>query len=173
MAKNENKKKQNEQTETPEVEILDENKPISEIDSLKEELQKANDVLLRTAAEYDNFKKRTERERVAVADFAKAGLLKKILPCMDNFDRALAADKSSEDYAKGLEMIFKQLEEALKSVGLAEIEAEGKTFDPNEHEAVMHIEDETKGEKEIVQVLQKGYKLGDTVIRPAMVSVAN
>ena len=140
---------------------------------LQAEADKANELLLRTAAEFDNYKKRTEREKITTAEFAKSQLMKKILPCVDNMDRALAADKSGEDYAKGLEMILKQLDEILKSAGLTEIEAEGQTFDPNIHEAVMHVDDESKGEKEVVTVLQKGYKMGDTVIRPAMVSVAN
>ncbi len=166
MAKNETEKNKDIKTEKKES-----YKAMAE--RLQGELDKANDVLLRTAAEFDNYKKRTEREKITTAEYAKAQLLKKILPCVDNCDRALAADKSSEDYAKGLEMILKQLDEILKAAGLTEIEAEGVTFDPNIHEAVMHVDDETKGEKEIVAVLQKGYKLGDTVIRPAMVSVAN
>ncbi len=140
---------------------------------LQGELDKANDMLLRTAAEFDNYKKRTEREKVSTAEFAKAQLLKKLLPCVDNFDRAMSAEKAGEDYAKGLEMILKQMDETLKAAGLKEIEAEGKIFDPNFHEAVMHVDDESKAENEIVAVLQKGYMLGDTVIRPAMVTVAN
>lgn len=165
MSENKNEKKE---TKTEKKESY---KAMAE--RLQGELDKANDVLLRTAAEFDNYKKRTEREKVSTAEFAKAQLLKKILPCVDNFDRAMSADKSGEDYAKGLEMILKQLDETLKAAGLTEIEAEGQTFDPNVHEAVMHVDDETKGEKEVVSVLQKGYKLGETVIRPAMVSVAN
>ena len=140
---------------------------------LQEQLERTNDILLRTAAEFDNYKKRTERERLATSEYAKAQIMKQLLPCLDNYERSLSADKDSADYAKGLEMIVKQLCDALAAAGLTEIDALGKTFDPNEHEAVMHIEDEEKGEKEITAVLQKGYKLGDNVIRPAMVTVAN
>lgn len=166
MAKNETEKNKNSNTEKKES-----YKAMAE--RLGKELDESKDILLRTAAEFDNYKKRTEKEKISTAEFAKAQLLKKMLPCLDNLDRALAADKNGEDYAKGLEMILKQMDEILKSCGLCEIEADGCTFDPNIHEAVMHVDDETKGEGEIVAVLQKGYKLGDTVIRPAMVSVAN
>lgn len=144
-----------------------------ELDLLKAELDAKNDLLVRTAAEFDNFKKRTERERAAVAEFAKAGLIKQLLPILDNIDRASAADHDSADYIKGIEMIVKQFETLSSSLGIESIAAVGDEFDPNFHEAVMHIEDETLGENVIAEVLQKGYKLGDTVIRAAMVKVAN
>lgn len=152
-----------------------EEKPVGdeEKEKLREQLERTSDILLRTAAEFDNYKKRTERERLATSEYAKAQIMKKLLPCVDNYERSLAADKDGADYAKGLEMIVKQLCDALTAAGLTEIDALGKTFDPNLHEAVMHVEDEAKGEKEITAVLQKGYKLGDSVIRPAMVTVAN
>jgi len=166
LAKNETEKNKNNTAEKKES-----YKAMSE--RLGKELEETKDILLRTAAEFDNYKKRTEKEKISTAEFAKAQLMKKMLPCLDNLDRALAADKGGEDYAKGLEMILKQMDEILKNCGLSEIEAEGCVFDPNIHEAVMHVDDESKGEGEIVTVLQKGYKLGDTVIRPSMVSVAN
>ncbi len=144
-----------------------------ELDLLKAELDAKNDLLVRTAAEFDNFKKRTERERAAVAEFAKAGLIKQLLPILDNIDRASAADHDSADYIKGVEMIVKQFETLSGNLGIESIAAVGDEFDPNFHEAVMHIEDETLGENVIAEVLQKGYKLGDTVIRAAMVKVAN
>ena len=99
--------------------------------------------------------------------------MKKMLPVVDNITFASNSDVSSPDYAKGLEMIIKQLKETLEKIGLAEIEALGQQFDPNLHEAVMHIEDENFGENEVAEVLQAGYKLGDTVLRPSMVKVAN
>lgn len=145
----------------------------SELDKLKQELQQKEDMLLRLAAEYDNFKKRTEREREALAEYVKAQTLKSLLPTLDNTERALASDPSSPDYVKGVELIVKQLKETLIGLGLSEIPAEGEQFDPELHEAVMHIEDESVGENTVVKVLQKGYKVGDTVIRPAMVQVAN
>lgn len=148
-------------------------KASGETEKLKGELEKAKDQLLRTAAEFDNYKKRTERERAGIAEYAKCEVIKKLLPILDNIDRAALADSSSEDYIKGIEMIVKQFSSLSQSLGIEEIGKSGDTFDPNMHEAVMHIEDEAFGENEIAEVLQKGYKLGDTVIRAAMVKVAN
>lgn len=146
----------------------------AELEKVKAELESKNDLLLRTAAEFDNFKKRTERERSSVAEFAKANVIKELLPILDNIDRAaLMEDKTSADYIKGIELIVKQFETLGDKLGICELAKAGDTFDPNCHEAVMHIEDETLGENVIAEVLQKGYKIGDTVIRPAMVKVAN
>lgn len=165
----------NEQTATPETEKKEKkkSKKDAELEALKKELDAKNDQLMRTAAEFDNFKKRTERERASIAEFAKAGLIKQLLPILDNIDRASAADHDSADYIKGIEMIVKQFEAIAANLNIEEIAKEGDTFDPNFHEAVMHVEDETLGENVIAQVLQKGYKIGDTVIRAAMVKVAN
>ena len=149
------------------------NKKDIEIENLKAELEAKNDLLLRTAAEFDNFKKRTEREKLTVAEFAKAGLIKQLLPKLDNIDRAALSEKGSEDYIKGIEMIVKQFEGAAANLGIEEIAKVGDTFNPELHEAVMHVEDENVAENTITQVLQKGYKIGSTVIRPAMVQVAN
>ena len=145
----------------------------SELDALKAELNIKNDQLMRTAAEFDNFKKRTEREKASIAEFAKAGLIKQLLPILDNIDRAAVADHDSAEYLKGIEMIVKQFESIASNLGIEEIAKAGDPFDPNFHEAVMHIEDESLGENTIAEVLQKGYKIGDTVIRAAMVKVAN
>ncbi len=145
----------------------------SEIEALKAELEQKSDLLARTAAEFDNFKKRTEREKASIAEFAKAGLIKQLLPILDNIDRAAAADKDSADYIKGIEMIVKQFETVTENMGIQEIAQAGDKFDPNFHEAVMHIEDDSLEENVITDVLQKGYKIGDTVIRAAMVRVAN
>jgi len=144
-----------------------------ELEAIKKELEAKDDLLKRTAAEFDNFKKRTEREKAGVAEFAKAGIIKKLLPILDNVDRAAAADKESADYIKGVELIIKQFESLSSDLGIEEVANVGDSFDPNYHEAVMHIEDENLGENVVSQVLQKGYKIGDTVIRPAMVQVAN
>ena len=146
----------------------------SELEKVKAELESKNDLLLRTAAEFDNYKKRTERERAGIAEFAKANVIKELLPILDNIDRAaVLEDKTSPDYIKGIEMIVKQFEALGDKLGIKEVAKIGDTFDPNCHEAVMHIEDETLGENVIAEVLQKGFKIGDTVIRPAMVKVAN
>ena len=146
----------------------------AEIDKLKAELESKNDLLLRTAAEFDNYKKRTDRERAGIAEFAKANVIKELLPILDNIDRAaILEDKTSPDYIKGIELIVKQFEGLAEKLGIKEVAQVGDSFDPNCHEAVMHIEDETLGENVIAEVLQKGFKIGDTVIRPAMVKVAN
>ncbi len=164
-----------EKTATPETEKKEKkkSKKDAELEALKAELAAKEDQLMRTAAEFDNFKKRTEREKASVAEFAKAGLIKQLLPILDNIDRAAAADHDSADYIKGIEMIVKQFEAIAANLNIEEIAKEGDTFDPNFHEAVMHVEDETLGENVVAQVLQKGYKIGDTVIRAAMVKVAN
>ena len=174
MAENsENKVERTEEVKT-EPKRERKSKAALELEKVKAELESKNDLLLRTAAEFDNFKKRTERERLTVAEFAKANIIKELLPILDNIDRAeMLEDKSSEDYIKGIEMIVKQFTALGEKLGIVELAHEGDAFDPNCHEAVMHIEDETLGENVIAQVLQKGYKIGDTVIRPAMVKVAN
>jgi len=165
-------KKINEPQEKPKAEKKKTKKDL-EIEALKKELEEKNDLLLRTAAEFDNFKKRTEREKLTVAEFAKAGLIKQLLPILDNIDRASASEKDTPDYIKGIEMIVKQFEAIADNLGVVEIAKAGDEFNPELHEAVMHVEDETLGENVIAEVLQKGYKIGDTVIRAAMVKVAN
>lgn len=145
----------------------------AEVEKLRAELEEKNDLLLRTAAEFDNFKRRTEREKISTAEYAKASLCKTLLPILDNADRAAEYEPGTEQYNKGIELIVKQLSDLSSKLGLVEIGAVGETFDPNLHEAIMHVEDEALGENVIAQVLQKGYKFGDTVVRPAMVQVAN
>lgn len=145
----------------------------AEVEKLKQELEKANDLLLRTAAEFDNYKKRTEREKISTSEYAKASVMKTLLPILDNADRAAEYEQGTEQYNKGIELIVKQLSDLSSKLGLVEIGVVGETFDPNLHEAIMHIDDESLGENVIAQVMQKGYKFGDTVVRPAMVQVAN
>ena len=145
----------------------------AQLEKLQAELDKTDDLLKRTAAEFDNYKKRTDREKSSIAEFARAGLIKKLLPILDNVDRASSADRDSADYLKGVEMIIKQFETIASDLELIELAQVGDPFDPNFHDAVMHIEDETLGENVVAEVLQKGYKIGDTVIRPAMVKAAN
>lgn len=164
-----------EKTETPKPEKKEKkSKTNAETQKLKAELEQKNDLLLRTAAEFDNFKKRTERERASFAEYAKAHVIKELLPILDNIDRAaLMENKSGADYIKGIELIVKQFTALGEKLGISEVAKAGDVFDPNLHDAVMHVEDETLGENVIAEVLQKGYKIGDTVIRPAMVKVAN
>lgn len=138
-------------------------------------LAEQNDQYLRVCAEYDNFRKRTAKEREGVYADAYIDALTQILPILDNLDRAAAF--STEDpenpLAKGLELTRKSFVETLEKMGVVEIEALGKPFDPNLHNAVMHVEDETQGENEIVEVFMKGYIRGEKVLRYSMVKVAN
>lgn len=145
----------------------------SEADALRAELAEQKNLLLRTAAEFDNYKKRTERERLMTAEYAKSSVIKTLLPVFDNVERAESCDRESAEYTKGVELIVKQLREAVNNLGITEIGAVGDVFDPNLHEAVMHIEDENAAENTVVEVFQKGYRIGDTIIRAAMVKVAN
>ncbi len=149
------------------------NEHAEEIKKLKEELAAKNDLLLRTAAEFDNFKKRTEREKISISEYAQAALIKKILPIIDNIERSKLHESGSAEYIKGMELIIKQLCDLQNNLGITEIGQEGETFNPQFHEAVIHVEDPEKGENCVAAVLQKGYKIGETVIRPAMVQVAN
>lgn len=144
------------------------------IKELEEALNKQKDQLLRTAAEYDNYRKRSEREKTAVYSDATAAAVSEILPVEDNLERALSQKECTvEDLRKGVEMVQTQMKACLKKLGVTEMGAVGEAFDPALHNAVMHIEDESLGENVISQVLQKGYLIGDKVVRHAMVQVAN
>ena len=128
---------------------------------------------LRLAAEYDNYRKRTAKDKENLWTDAKADTVQAFLPFYDNLERALKQDTADEAYKKGVEMIMSQLKEVFAKLGITEIEAQGKPFDPNLHNAVMHIEDENLGENTVAQVFQAGFMLGEKVIRFAMVQVAN
>ena len=128
---------------------------------------------LRLAAEYDNYRKRTAKEKESLWAGAKADTVQAFLPVYDNLERALKQDTADEAYKKGVEMTMNQLREVFAKLGITEIEAQGKPFDPNLHNAVMHIEDENLGENIVAQVFQAGFLLGEKVIRFAMVQVAN
>ncbi len=141
---------------------------------LKKQLDEKNDQLLRVAAEYDNFRKRSQREKDALYADCKASVVNSLLPVADNFDRIFAnTDANFEDFKKGIEMTYKQFSEVFKNLGIESFGEVGEEFDPNFHNAVMHTEDDSVGENTITNVLVKGYKLGDKIIRPAMVAVAN
>lgn len=145
-------------------------------DHLNEQRKKADEYfehLKRNMAEFDNFKKRMNKEKENLFYTITSDVLADILPVMDNFEKAVAATTTDESYKNGMEMIYNQLNDTLKKFGLEEIQALNITFDPNFHEAVMHVEDENYGEKEVIEVLRKGYKIGDKVIRHSMVKVAN
>ena len=133
----------------------------------------ASDAYLRLLAEYDNYRKRSQREKDALYADIRADTLTKFLPVYDNLIRALNTPTADEAYRKGVEMIMAQFNATIDKLGVEKIESLGKTFDPALHNAVMHVEDESRGENEIVEVFQEGFRLGDKVIRFAMVKVAN
>ena len=133
----------------------------------------SKDQFLRLAAEYDNYRKRTAKEKESLWTDAKADTVQAFLPVYDNLERALKQETADEAYKKGVEMIMSQLKEVFAKLGITEIEAQGKPFDPNLHNAVMHIEDENLEENTVAQVFQAGFMLGEKVIRFAMVQVAN
>ena len=154
-----------------ESEIEELQKKLAEAD---EALAEANDKYARLYAEYDNYRKRTAKEREGIYTDAYVDAVSEILPILDNFERALQfKDADADNVTRGLEMIEKGFSEALTKMGVCEIEALGKPFDPEKHNAVMHVEDEAFGENEVVEVFMKGYAKGDRVLRYAMVKVAN
>ena len=160
--------------EEPKEEPKAEKEPEKPAEPSAEMLLKAEkDRYLRLAAEYDNYRKRSSKERENIYQDVRADTVTKFLPVYDNLARALGQETCDEAYRKGVEMIMSQLKDILSRMGVTEIEALGQKFDPSLHNAVMHEEDETKGEGEIVQELQKGFKMGDKVIRFAMVKVVN
>ena len=136
-------------------------------------LAEAADKYLRLAAEYDNYRKRTVKEKESAWSEAKAQTVAAFLPVYDNLERALKQETADEAYKKGVEMTMNQLKEVFARLGITEIEAQGKPFDPNLHNAVMHVDDENLGENVVAQVFQAGFMLGEKVIRFAMVQVAN
>ncbi len=136
----------------------------------RDELQ---DKYTRIAAEYDNYRKRTAKERETIYADAQADTISKLLPVYDNLERAMLQPTEDAAFKKGVEMIMRQLAEVFDKLGVAEMELVGAQFDPNLHEAIAHVDDDTKGDNEIVEALQKGFVIGDRVIRHAMVKVAN
>lgn len=141
---------------------------------LEEKFNQLNDTYLRMLAEYDNYRKRTQKEKESMFSDGISKVVLAILPVIDNFERALISDSSDEEFKNGVDMIYKQLVTTLEGLGVRELECQGKVFDPTRHNAIMHIDDEQYGENEIVEVFQKGYIYKDeTVIRHAVVKVAN
>lgn len=153
-----------------EDEIFKKNKKIEE---LTEQLSAEKDKYLRVAAEYDNFRRRSLKDKEDAADKAKSNVIIEFLGVIDNFERALASETADEGFRKGVEMIYNQYVEILRKQGVEEIEAMDKPFDPNIHSAVTQVTDENLGENVVCQVFQKGYIMNGKVIRHAMVAVAN
>ena len=157
--------------DTAEEVSADENSKLAEVEK---DLAAAREAHIRTLAEYDNYRKRTAKEKEATWIDAKASCVAELLPVLDNFDRALGVtDSDFESYKKGVEMIYQGFCDTLKKLGVEAFGEEGDEFDPNFHSAVMHVDDESLGENVLAQVFSKGYKIGDKVLRPAMVKVAN
>ena len=149
---------------------------IIEEDDLSKKLKESEDKYLRLYAEFDNFKKRSQKEKAACYTDALVDAVSEFLPVMDNLERALALEVVSDEakaVKDGVEMVKKQMMDTLSKLKVTEIKALGEEFDPNLHNAVMHIDDENYGENEIVLEFQKGFKMGDKVVRFAMVQVAN
>ena len=149
-----------------------EEKP-SELDTVKEQLAKEHDGYLRLAAEYDNFRKRSQKEKDDLYTVIKAETVGKFLPVYDNLERALAQETADEAYKKGVEMTMNQLVKVMEGLGVTSFGEIGEAFDPARHNVVMHVEEEGLGENVIAEVFQKGFLVGEKVIRFAMVKVAN
>ena len=168
------------QAQEPVEEILEEevaaeevNPLQAEVEALKAQLAQQEDKYLRLAAEYENYRRRTTKEKEAIWSDAKGDAASAFLPVYDNLERALKQETADEAYKKGVEMTMNQLKTVLEKLGITEIPALGQTFDPNLHNAVMHIENEELGENVVSEVFQAGFQLGEKVIRFAMVQVAN
>lgn len=144
-------------------------------DKKDEKIEELTDRLTRQLAEFDNYRKRTEKEKASMYVIGAKDIVEKILPIVDNFERGLATVEHPEDdpFADGMNKVYKQLTKTLEDMGVTVIEAVGKEFDPNLHNAVMHVEDENVGENIVVEEFQKGYKYKDIVVRHSMVKVAN
>ena len=170
-------KKEKEQNITPEEEIVtpeaEETPEVIEVNPWEEKYNAEHDAHLRLAAEYDNFRKRTVKEKEASYGNGKADAVAKMLPVYDNLDRALKQETQDAAYKKGVELTMNELLKIFTGLGVEIFGEAGEAFDPNLHNAVMHIDDETLGENTIAQVFQRGAKIGDKVVRFAMVQVAN
>lgn len=167
------KKREDKQLREENRKLTAKNKELSDsLEKVQKECGEIQDKYMRVCAEYDNFRKRTQKERDGIFTDAYSDALKEILPIFDNLERA-ALYTEPDKLTEGLSLIFKSAKETLTKLGIDEFGAVGDKFDPNIHNAVMHIEDESIGEEEIVEVFQKGYKRGEKIIRHAMVKVAN
>lgn len=140
---------------------------------LEQQVEELTDRLKRSMAEFDNFRKRTEKEKSSMYVIGAKDIIEKMLPVVDNFERGLAQAPEDDSFAEGMKMIYRQMMTAFDEMGVKPIEAVGKEFDPNLHNAVMHVEDESVGENIVVEEFQKGYTYKDFVVRHSMVKVAN
>lgn len=153
-------------------EVLEKVEQIEE-DTTKQELEEMTDRYKRLMAEFDNFKKRSSKERETLYASLTADIVTSILPVVDNLEKAVSTKTEDENYKQGVEMVYKQFIDTLANLGVEEIKTVGETFNPEYHEAVSSVQDDTLGEKEIKEEFRKGYKIGEKVIRHSMVVVAN
>ena len=145
-------------------------------DKRDEKIEELNDKVMRQMAEFENFRKRTEKEKTAMFDLGAKGVVEKLLPVIDNFERGFdsikEAERDTDSFVSGMDMVYKQLMKVLEDMGVEVIDTKDKEFDPNLHDAVMQTPTDDIEENHIINELQKGYKLGDKVLRPALVNVA-
>ena len=158
--------------------MQEENAEIQETDTvaleqMKKELEDTTDRLKRLMAEFENYKKRSAKERESLYNSILADVIVSILPVIDNLEKAVTTDTKDQQYKQGVELVSKQMHDVLTSLGVQKIETVGQTFDPELHEAVSHVEDENMGEQEIKEEFRTGYKIGNKVVRHSMVVVAN
>lgn len=162
--------------ETPEDSDIEEPDKEEKKDKKDIRIEELTDKYKRTMAEFDNFRKRTEKEKAAMYEIGAKDIIEKILPIVDNFERGfqtLSEEEKAAPFADGMDKVYKQLMKALEEAGVKPIEAVGNEFDPNFHNAVMHVEDETLGENVVAEELQKGYMYRESVVRHSVVKVAN
>ena len=178
LEKEKTEKAVSEEKETKEAAASEKEEKASEKkkDPKDEKIDELNDKLKRSMAEFDNYRKRTDKEKSAMYEIGAKDVIEKILPIVDNFERGLNSipeDAKGSAFADGMEKIYKQFVKTLDDMGVKPIEAVGKPFDPNFHNAVMHVEDENLGENVVAVELQKGYTYKDSIVRHSMVQVAN
>ena len=166
-------KKEKKQEETPVEEVVEETVETAEVNPFEEKYNAEHEAHLRLAAEYANFRKRTAVEKESSYANGKADAIEKLLPVYDNLSRAMAQETTDTAYKKGVEMTMNELVKILNGMGVEIIGQVGDTFDPNLHNAIMHTEDESVAENTITQVFQQGFKMGEKMVRFAMVQVAN
>lgn len=162
-------KEELEKEEIQNEEIIEQN----ELQNKQQDLDELTDRYKRVLAEFENYKKRSQKEREGLYNSILGDIIEVILPILDNLENAVKVETADENYKKGVELVLKQFQDVLKSKGVQEIKALGETFDPELHEAVSSVQDDSKGEKEIVQEYRKGYKIGSKIVRHSMVVVAN
>lgn len=173
---NEETKKAEDSSEETEEQEVEESKPEEKKDKKDERIAELTEKYQRTFAEFDNFRKRSEKEKAAMFEIGAKDIIERILPVVDNFERgmsSLSEEEQTTPFAEGMDKIYKQLLKALEDAGVTAIEAVGKEFNPDFHNAVMHVEDETLGENIVAEELQKGYLYRESVVRHSMVKVAN